>query len=276
MDRIITWEGAEGAIVTLACGKARRLMWSDDHVRLADREFLDARGHVVDCRACQGFLADMHALASVVRRLAPRPVTPPSLRARLFSAVTAETMARPSDGGIWRRARVLIASAVAVAGLLAIVLWPAYQRWSDETWQRAMTAIIEDHAQGLHHESLTTSDHGTARQWLTWRVAFAVQVPDVNGLVLERAEVCRLDGRRACLLRYRVDGQMVSYYSYELMPDQVESDSAESIVFHQHERAGYRVVAWEEAGVLRALVADLPADRLLTLARTCRVRHQQG
>jgi anti-sigma factor RsiW len=139
-----------------------------------------------------------------------------------------------------------------------------------------MSAIVEDHAQGLHHESLTTSDQRAARQWLTTRIAFVVQVPDVSGLVLERAEVCLLNGRRACLLRYRVDGQVVSYYSYELVPDQRLTESAGSVTFHQQERAGYRVVAWEEAGVLRALVADLPADRLLDLARACHARREQG
>lgn len=40
--------------------------------------------------------------------------------------------------------------------------------------------------------------------------------------------------------------------------------SVGSVTFHREEWAGYRVVAWKEAGVLRAFVADLPADRLLT------------
>jgi anti-sigma factor RsiW len=261
--------------VTLGCGKSRRLLWSDEHVRLADREFLDARAHVADCRGCQGFLGDMQALTSLIRRLAPRPVTPPSLRERLFNAVAAERMAGQREMRISRRARALAASLIGAVGLVALLLWPLYQSRTHDTWQDAMSAIVEDHARGLHHESLTTSDQRAARQWLTARIAFAVQVPDVNGLVLERAEVCRLNGRRACLLRYRVDGQVVSYYSYELVPDQLLTESAGS-TFHEQERAGYRVVAWEEAGVLRALVADLPADRLLNLARACRSRHGQG
>lgn len=259
-----------------ACGKTRRLLWSDEPVRVADREWLEARAHAGDCHACRDFFTDMQELSTLIRRIAPRPVTPPAVRSRVLAAVKNERMPRPRDGGVLHKARLLIASAAAVAALVAIVLWPAYQRGNDETWQRAMAAILEDHAQGLHHESLATSDHGAARQWLTSRVAFAVQVPDVNGLVLERAEVCLLGGRRACLLRYRVDGQMVSYYSYELAPEQLASESTRSVTFHQHEGAGYRVVAWEEAGVLRALTADLPADRLLALARACRARRQQG
>ncbi len=270
-------EGAEGAIVTLGCGKARRLLWSDEHLRLADREFVDARGHVASCGACQDFLADTQALTSLIRRLAPRPVTPSSVRARLFSAVATERMVTRREVGISRRARVLLAGVVAVLVLVTLLLWPINQSRTDEPWQDAVSTIIEDHARGLHHQSLTTPDASVAQQWLTARVAFAVQVPEVSGLALERAEICRLDGREACLLRYRVDGRAVSYYSYHLTPaEQARSKSGASVTLHQEERAGYRVVAWEEAGVLRALVADLPADRLLTLARACRARHGQG
>lgn len=262
--------------MTLGCGRTRRLLWSDEPVRVADREWLDARAHAGQCDACRDFFTDMQELSTLIRGIAPRPVTPPVVRNRVLAAVKNERMPRPSDGGVLQKARLLIASAAAVAALVAIVLWPAYQRGNDETWQRAMAAILEDHAQGLHHESLATSDHGAARQWLTSRVAFAVQVPDVNDLVLERAEVCLLGRRRACLLRYRVDGQVVSYYSYGLAPEEMESESAGSVIFHQDEGTGYRVVAWQEAGVLRALVADLPADRLLDLARACRARHERS
>lgn len=262
--------------MTVRCGTTRRLLWSDEPVRIADREWLDARAHADQCPSCRQFLADMQELSGLVRRVAPRPVTPPAVRTRVLAAVQDEPISRPTSSGSLHRTRRLIASAVAMIALIALVLWPAYQRGSEETWQQAMAAVLEDHAQGLHHESLATSDHGAARQWLTSRVAFAVQVPDVNGLVLERAEVCLIGGRRACLLRYRVDGQVVSYYSYKLAPEQLESESVRSAVFRQHEEAGYRVVAWQEAGVLHALVADVSADRLLALARACRARHERG
>jgi len=146
----------------------------------------------------------------------------------------------------------------------------------DDTWRNAISAIVGDHARGLHHDSLTTSDARVARQWLNARVAFGVHVPEVNGIVLERAEICQLNGLRACLLRYRVDGQPVSYYSYELLPNEIPHETAASAEFRQAEEAGYRVVAWEEAGVLHALVADLPADRLVALARVCRSYRNRG
>ena len=263
--------------MTSRCGKARRLLWPDENLRVADRELVEARAHTARCHACQGFLTDMETMANLVRRLAPRPVIPPSLRERLLGTVARErSTARRRQLASPYRARMIVAGAIAVAALLLLVLSPLYQDRSDETWRNAVSAIVGDHVRGLHHDSLTTSDARLARQWLNARVAFAVHVPEVSGILLERAEICHLNGLRACLLRYRVDGQPVSYYSYELLPDETPHQSAASATFRQAEEAGYRVVAWEESGVLHALVADLPADRLVALARSCRSYRNRG
>lgn len=172
---------------------------------------------------------------------------------------------------ISRRVRVLVVGLVASVAVLTLLFWPIYQSRTDQTWQNAVAAIVEDHARGLHHDSLTTSDPGAARDWLSARVGLVLHVPQVSGVVLERVEICRLDGRRACLLRYRADGRAVSFYSYRLTPtEQAASQSVGSVSFHEEEGGRYRVVLWEEEGWLRALVADLPQDKLLALARACR------
>ncbi len=165
----------------------------------------------------------------------------------------------------------------------ALLLWPTDDGFNDDAWQRAMNTGIQDHARGLHHELLTTSDARVAQEWLETRVRFAVQVPQLtdqlpplNDIVLERAEVCRLDGRQACLLRYRVDAHTVSYYSYALFPEEGAGSSGDAVTFRQEERARYRVVAWEEAGLVHALVADLPAEKLVALAKACRARRNLG
>lgn len=263
--------------MTARCGEARRLVWPDENLRVADRELIEARAHVAQCPACQSFVADMESMSSVVRRLAPRPVIPPALRARLLSTVARERSTAPRwQLRIPHRTRTIIAGAIAIAALALIVLLPTQQDRGDETWRSAVSAMVGDHARELHHDSLTTSDARMARQWLNARVAFAVEVPEVTGIVLERAEICRLNGLRACLLRYRVDGQPVSYYSYELSPDEIPDETTASPEFRQGVEAGYRVVSWQEAGVVRALVADLPADRLVALARACRSSRNRG
>jgi len=218
----------------------------------------------------------METMGTLVRSLAPRPAAPPSLRDRLLSAVARERKASRRARAVLYRARTIVAGVAALAALVLVILSPIYQDRGGEAWRDAISAIVADHARELHHEALMTSDAGVAREWLSARVAFAVHVPEVSGIVLERAEICRLNGLRACLLRYRVDGHTVSYYSYRPPAEEARRDSAESTPFREAQEAGYRVVAWEEAGVLRALVADLPADRLLALARACRAHRNRG
>ena len=259
----------------MQCGRARRLLWPDKTLRVVDPALAEARAHVADCRACQAFVADMETMATLARTLAPRAVTPTSLRDRLLSSVARErSEARRRGPAVLYRARTIVAGVAALAALVLVILSPIYQDRGGEAWRDAISAIVADHARELHHEALMTSDAGVAREWLSARVAFAVHVPEVSGTVLERVEICLLDGQRACLIRYRVDGHAVSYYSFSLVPGEVRSQSAAdesgSVTFHREEEAGYRVVAWEDAGVLRALVADLPADRLLALAEACR------
>lgn len=211
----------------------------------------------------------------LVRSLAPRPTAPLSLRDRLLSAVADERKASRAAPAVLYRASAIVAGVAAVAALVLFVLSPTYRDRGREPWQGAIRAIVEDHARELHHESVMTSDPGVAREWLTRRVAFAVHVPEISGTVLERAEICRLNGLRASLLRYRVDGHTVSYYSSQLPAEKAGRESAKSTLFRQEQEGGYRVVAWEEAGVLHALVADLPADRLLAFARACRAHRNR-
>ena len=261
----------------MQCGRARRLLWPDKTLRVVDPALAEARAHVADCRACQAFLADMETMATLARTLAPRAVTPTSLRDRLLSSVARErSEARRRGPAVLYRARTIVAGVAALAALVLVILSPIYHDRGGDMWRDAISAIVADHARELHHEALMTSDAGVAREWLRARVAFAVHVPEVTGIVLERAEICRLNGLRACLLRYRVDGPTVSYYSYRLPAEEARRDSAESTRFREEQEAGYRVVAWEEAGVLRALVADLPADRLLALARACRAHRNRS
>jgi anti-sigma factor RsiW len=269
--------------VTSPCGRARRLLWPDENLRVADQASFDARAHVGHCDACQRFLADMSAMGTLVQRLVSRPVTPPSVRDRLFSAIARErSMAGQRQMRFSYRARTIVAGAIAVAALTLLVLLPVYRDRgaSDATWRNAISAIVADHARGLNHEALMTADALVARQWLSARVAFAVHVPEVSGTVLERVEICLLDGQRTCLIRYRAGKHALSYYSFSLSPGDVPNESAAnesgSAAFHQEEEAGYRVVAWEDAGVLRALVSDLPEDQLLALARACRAHRNRA
>jgi hypothetical protein len=100
------------------------------------------------------------------------------------------------------------------------------------------------HTRGLNHEALMTADARVARQWLSARVAFAVHVPEVSGTVLERVEICLLDGQRACLIRYRAGTMM--RYEWLTLPGGVWGLAAAYAAYLSHRRrcstAGCRFV----------------------------------
>lgn len=119
----------------------------------------------------------------------------------------------------------------------------------------------------VHDQSIRTSDVNTVRDWLVARLPFAVHIPQIPDALLEGARLCLLDGRRGAVLRYRLDGRVVSYY---LMPaGRADGAVLDPAAFRHEAEVGYRVVAWREAGLIHALVGDLPRERLNALARFC-------
>lgn len=57
------------------------------------------------------------------------------------------------------------------------------------------------------------------------------------------------------------------------MPSQAQGDARpDASAFLEKEKAGYTVVAWRHAGLMHALVGDLPRDRLAALADSCRAQ----
>lgn len=163
-------------------------------------------------------------------------MTPPPLRDRLVGVVTRERREarRPVPAGRRRVAAIgnrYVAGLAALAALVIVVLLPSDRDRSDNPWQDAISALVADHAREAHHEAIMTSDAGAARDWQRTRVAFAVHVPEISGVVLERADTCQLNGLRACLLRYRVNGHTVSYYSYRLASAVAPHDAAAATPF---------------------------------------------
>jgi hypothetical protein len=259
--------------MTMRCGRARRLLWPDDGPRVMSPEIEEAQAHREVCESCRRFLTDMPIIADQVRILAPRPEAPPAVRERLFTVLARERAHLPPPRRPWRRTRraVMIVAAVLVAGA---TLWATQQDTADSAWRTPVAAIAEDHVRALHEQSITTSDADAVRRWLAIRVPFAIDVPVIPDATLEGARLCLLNGRRGAVLRYRVDGQPVSYY---IMPSGSDGRAAPDPAAFRHDaEAGYRVVTWRDQGLVHALVGDLPQERLSTMARVCAHRTEVG
>lgn len=259
-------------MTTIRCGRARRLLWPDEALRVLDPELEEARAHLEECEACERFIADMRRARERVRVLAPRPEAPPEVRERLFTALARERAALPPapakrSSPFGRPGRRGAAIAAAVLGLLATMLVVAVRREDPSLAGVPIAAITEDHIRALQDQAIRTSATDSLSAWLAARVAFAVNVPEIPDVPLEGGRLCLLDGRRSAVLRYRVDGRPVSYY---MIPAGLgEEPAADPGRFVHEAEAGYRIVTWRAAGLVHALVGDVPRDRLTEVARSC-------
>ena len=250
----------------MRCGRARRLLWPDEGPRAVTREIEEARAHLDACETCRDFLAEARGTSELLSAHAPRPEAPLAVRERLFAALARARSYLPDGAPPRRPARRHLVGSLA-AGLLAVALagWAGLSL-RQESAPASLAAVAEDHIRALQQESLETEDRAAAERWLGERVPFAVRVPELPGASVEGARLCFLGGRRGAVVRYRVGGRPVSYY---VMPGAGGKATPDAQAFLEGAEAGYNVVVWRDAGLVHALVGDLPRERLGDLARVC-------
>lgn len=248
----------------MRCGTARRLLWPGTGPQAVTGAVEEADAHLRACEACRHFLADQAALADEIQSLAPKPVAPAAFRERVFDRLARERVHQPARWGQVVRAAGLMLGA---AALLAISVWLMRPEPDDVAWRQQLAAVAEDHVRTAHDESIASTDAATVQQWLSGRVAFAVHIPMMPDAAFEGARLCYLDGRRGAVLRYQVDGREMSYYIMPAGPSNLPPPAPER--FLRGAESGYQVVAWHDAGLVHALVGNLPEARLLQLARAC-------
>jgi anti-sigma factor RsiW len=227
---------------------------------------IDAQEHLASCAACQQFVRDMRALGDAIREAAPREQAPAEVRGRLFAAVArARAGLQPSPRGrgraSWLAAAVLL---VALAGALTA---DRLRRDGPDARIDPISAIAEDHATALGETRIASADPAEVTRWLERQVHFAMHVPVLPGARLLGARLCVTDDRRGAAVEYEVNGVAVSYF---VVPDGArDAHSAKPPRFDRTTRVGYHVVSWREPGLLHAMVGNLPASRLATLAEAC-------
>jgi hypothetical protein len=235
-------------------------------------DIVAAQTHLAACAACQQFMRDMQHLGEHLRRLAPRPHAPVTVRERVFTALARARVTALASSPSARRAPWWMTAAVLLLAGSVGLLWVTRSRHegSARGEHDALSAVAEDHVRSLSDQRILASETDTVARWLSKHVPFAVHVPALPNAQLEGGRLCFLQRQRGVVLWYRVEGYLVSYY---IMPRTPHDDSVPALsAFHKGAEAGYRVVAWHEDGLLHALVGALPYERLLGLARVCTPR----
>lgn len=248
---------------TTTCGEARRLLWPDGGPRKTTEAVIRAREHTAGCEACRQFLADMRTLAEGIRRASAGPAAPPDVRDRLFNAVARARVAVPPPG---TRRRVWIwAVAVGVAAVLGLVVGAQSLRVRQP--DGAIASFAEDHLRAVKGEGITSSDSLMVARWLSSRLPMPVEVPLFPGATLRGGRLCLMGPDRGAVVEYDLNDRTLSYFVVPVHP--TEPQRAGPPHLRHGSYRGYRVVAWQDAGLTHALVADLPETELTELARYC-------
>lgn len=248
----------------MRCGTARRLLWPGMGPQAITDAIETAQAHQRTCEACRRFVAAQEASAAQLSKLADGPIAPAAVRERIFNRLARERVGRSAQT---LRTTAVGVSIVAAGLLIAGGFWVTDAKRHDSDSQQQLVAVAEDHVRSRHAESIAATDVATVQRWVAGRAPFAVHIPLMPGAALQGARLCYMDGRRGVVLRYQVDGRELSYYIMPAEPSSAAPIAREQFL-HGAQR-GYQVVAWHDLGLVHALVADLPEDRLLQLARSC-------
>ncbi len=247
------------------CERAREVLWPPEQARLAEGDVVAARAHIEFCAACHGFFETDRALAPA--REAVLVQVPPTLRDRVFDSLAARRVARrvPPPAGS-KRSQTLAVGVVLIIAMAGTALW--FASGNPEAARDETLPFVEDYVRrAVAADRIDSEDPAEVTRFLTRELGTALQPLRADGLTLLGAEICLIDGLRGALVRYRLGDETITHYliaepgTAHRPPEQARTHA---------QAAGLAVVTWSAGGVVHALVADVPTDTLMALARSSR------
>jgi anti-sigma factor RsiW len=256
--------------MSLKCLAARRALLLGEEAAASVRE------HLERCETCRRFEAGERAAAAAVRTRSRRAPAPQALRERLVAALEEERHRTARGRRRWLRSAGLLAAAALLAVAAFMLLAPP-----DGTAEarRTVAALAADHmeyATGGAME-LASSSPAEVADWLRARTRLAVTVPVPPEATVLGARRCRLRGRPAALVSYRLPGSgrdaggsAASLFVFQSAGE--EWSSMETLaarrpkrICRAHDR-GLNVLVWEDRGLTYAFVTDISEPELSRLA----------
>lgn len=248
----------------MTCKKARMLLLSSSNVDLLTPELAEAKAHLSRCEECRTFLERDQTLRRYIKDKLGGITAPATARERVLTAI-----AERRTGGNETRSKEQINRArryaPAVVAAVAILLSAAYLFMPVEPERQASalaTELIDDHiryrisAQPLE---VTTLEPAELTRWFSSRLDFGVRIPHFDGFTLAGGRLCYLFDRRVALAFYQTPDQWVSLFV--LRNDGLDLSTMEKVdrdhrSFCRDQAKGYQVIAWDEKGLIYALVSD--------------------
>ena len=251
------------------CLQARAELWPPEKPRLLGDQVARARAHLDECPECAEFFEQDRALLEAYDRLrsdkAPREV-----REGVFDALAAARWdARaghgiekaPSGATSWKRTAawpLMIAAALAM-----ITLADFASQVPAELAEGAM--FVEDYLRrAVGQDHIATSDPDEIARFLARELGMQLRPIQVEGLELEGAEICLLEGRRGAMIVYKQHGASISHY---IVPREGVQPREPALSMDCCGRTSdLPVVTWSTRQLEQALVGEISPEQLLRLA----------
>lgn len=245
--------------MTDACGHARRVVWPNAGPRSADEANVAAQRHVESCQDCQAFFDEMAALRGTLRASIKDEATPLWLREEIYSRLAEARLARPSRS--YRRWSVTLVAAL-IAAVLIVGAGVLLQRRPPGASVASVVAM--EHARGVGGDRLSSTDRDEVERWLAARVEFAVHVPTFSDARLTGARISATEGGRGAIIEYAVGERTLSYF---VLPSSDDQRLGTGIT--RAAESGYRMVLWQDSGLVHVLVGAFSHEHLGRFAKEC-------
>lgn len=258
---------------TLNCEAVQRCLWPLEEPRPYSEEEEAARMHLGHCTGCREFFERDAALRRAIARYGLAASAPESLRQRIrdvlfgrFPADDREVARREDPAAVageimsatrlpvrLRREGWAVAAAI-VAFLTAATFLQSGKPVAGEVYARDYLSHAED-------LQIYSPDPAAVSRFFQQQMGVGMRPVMLEEGQLTRAMVCVLADRQAAMVEYEVLGHVVAHYRL------VRGDDAGARGVRATTKGGVTTVTWRDTALEHALVADLPADDLIELAR---------
>lgn len=223
------------------------------------RRFMVGR-HVAGCPTCLAGLESVQSMRMALRTSLPRHQAPPSLAARIGSALPRETppVVARAPGRVWGFAGSGLVGAIAGVALTLVLM----QRPAPDG---LVADAVSDHVRSLmenHLVDVETSDRHTVKPWLSARLDLSPVVVDFasQGYPLVGGRLDYVEGRRAAAIVYRRDKHVINLFAFV-------SAAPEDRALRTDTRDGFNVVRWHMGGLAYVAVSDVEIGQLIAFCR---------
>jgi anti-sigma factor RsiW len=238
-----------------SCDEVREMLWPLDRPRGVLEGEEEARVHLDSCSACRAFFERDASITRALRAhdLEARP--PEEFRARVAEAIESERpLVRRLPPARWLRNVPWIAAA-AVAGMLFGISRagpPPGDMYAQDFLSRAIDA-----------NAVLTPDDDVVSAFFMRELGVPVAPVTVASAPMIRATICLIDGARAALVEYEMDGHTLAHYRVPRADGDIAPERP-----GMSEENGVCVYRWTDERFQHALVSDMPEERLFDVART--------